>query len=67
MEHQIVYSSMINSIGYDPNTSEMEVEFNDGTTVTYSDVPKYIYNEFISSTSKGKFFHQNIKDIYDYN
>lgn len=61
MEREYVDSSMIRSIGYDPITSILEIEFNDGAIWDYNDFPEYMWYEFQSSESKGKYFHANIK------
>lgn len=66
MERISVFSSFILSIGYDANENEMEVDFSDGKTLTYIDVPIDVYTDFISSISKGRFWHTNIKDVFDW-
>lgn len=60
MERQYVESSMITSIGYDEDNSILEIEFNSGVVWQYPDFPEYMWNEFQSSESKGKYFHANI-------
>ena len=64
MERQNVDSSMIRSIGYDFDNQVLEVEFNSGAVWQYYDFPEYLWYEFESSDSKGKFFHREIKDQY---
>lgn len=65
MERQYVESSMILSIGYDSNTSTLEVEFkSNGAIWQYYDVSENIYYEFIGSGSVGKYFLQNIRGQY---
>ena len=66
MERQYVNSSMITSIGYDSDTSTLEVEFkSNGTIWDYPDFPEYLWYEFEASDSKGKFFNQFIKGRYN--
>ena len=65
MERQSVSSSNIVSIGYDENTSTLEIEFNSGT-YQYYDVPSYIFDEFMNADSKGSYLHRNIKSSYTY-
>lgn len=61
MDRQYVDSRMISSIGYDSDTCTLEVEFISGGAIwQYPDFPEYLWYEFESSDSKGKFFHQNI-------
>lgn len=62
MERESVVSSHIVSIGYDPLT--LEVEFKGGSVWQYFKVPESVHLEFMSSESKGKFFHKNIKEKY---
>jgi hypothetical protein len=64
MERQPVESSMISSIGYDPNSSTLEIEFNSGAVWQYYDFSESLWYEFLDSESKGKFFHREIKNQY---
>ncbi len=43
MNRESVQSSMIASLGYESNTSTLEVEFNSGAVWQYFDVPESIY------------------------
>lgn len=68
MERQYIDSSMILSIGYDIQLSILEIEFKSNNQVwQYFDVPEYIWYEMESTTSKGKYFHSNIKGKYSEN
>ncbi len=58
----LVVSSNINSIGYDPESSTLEVEFINSGTYQYYGVPEDIYLKLRSSASIGKFFHDHIKN-----
>lgn len=64
MERSPVSSSSIESVGYDPNSSTLEIEFKKGGIYQYHDVPSHTYEEFISSDSLGTYLHHNIKNIY---
>lgn len=66
MKRDGVVSSNIKSIGYDPLRKKLEVEFNSGSVYRYKDVPKSVYNEFMSADSKGRYLNQNIKYNYKY-
>jgi hypothetical protein len=59
-----VSSSNISSIGYDPTTQVLEVEFNDGSIYQYDGVPQSVYDDFINASSHGQYLHQHIKDVY---
>lgn len=64
MEREIVDSSLASSVGYDPSTSILEIEFKtNGAIWQYLDVPENVYYEMMSG-SVGKYFHANIKGQY---
>ncbi|QUM75525.1 KTSC domain-containing protein [Moritella sp. 24] len=65
MERQLVESSNLVSVGYDHDSSTLEIEFR-RSTYQYFDVPHYIYEELMNSGSKGAFHHQNIKTAYSF-
>lgn len=64
MKRQAVESSNLVSIGYDLETSTLEVEFKNEAVWQYFDVPESVWHEFESSESKGKFFGREIKGSY---
>ncbi len=64
MNRESVQSSMILSLGYEADTSTLEVEFNSGAIWQYYDVPESVYYDMINSGSLGKYFHANIKGQY---
>lgn len=61
-----VTSSDIHSIGYDPQSAVLEVEFNSGDVYRYFDVPEHIYSQFMNTSSKGWFLHEYIRYSYRY-
>lgn len=64
MNRESVQSSMIASLGYEADTSTLEVEFNSGAVWQYYDVPESIYYDMKNSGSLGKFFNANIRGQY---
>lgn len=66
MERKPVQSSNIASIGYDENSSTLEVEFLNNSIYQYFDVPHHIYRGLMQSDSQGQFLAQNIKGVYRY-
>ncbi|MFJ5457601.1 KTSC domain-containing protein [Pectobacterium sp. CHL-2024] len=66
MDRTYVDSTNIESAGYDPNTSILEIEFKNGSLYQYSGVPEYIFQELISASSVGVYFNQNIKNNYEF-
>jgi len=64
MKRQGVSSSNICSIGYDPLSKTLEIEFNSGGIYQYLNVPESEYNALMSASSHGKYFLAYIKDHY---
>ncbi len=66
MNRDSVESSNLNSVGYDPKTKTLEIEFHEGGVYQYFDVPADIHQELISAPSKGKYHHKFIKNVYSF-
>lgn len=66
MDRTQVASSNIASIGYDPDTNTLEIEFSNGSVYQYYDVPEHIYDEIMSASSHGSYLATNIKGVYSY-
>lgn len=65
MERQSVESSNIASIGFDAQLSILEIEFKvSGEVWQYPEFPDNLYEELMTSESKGKYFHMNIRGKY---
>ena len=52
------------SIGYDVNTTTLEIEFDSGGVYQYYGVPVFLYNSLMSAPSKGTYFASFIKPNY---
>lgn len=61
IERVKVESSQIESVGYDPEKSVLDVEFRGGSVYRYDHVPFELFDALMKSESKGKFFGQSIK------
>lgn len=61
MQRKDISSSMIRSIGYEFETSILEIEFNTGAVWQYYDFPESCWYDFDNSESQGKYFHACIK------
>lgn len=59
-----VVSSNIQSVRYDPNEQILQIRFRDSGVYEFTSVPQNVYNAFVNSASKGKFFHANIRGTY---
>ena len=66
MERTPVESSTVASIGYDSDTSTLEVEFQNGSIYQYFDVLEHVFDGFVQAPSKGQYLHQEIRDAYRY-
>jgi hypothetical protein len=66
MEWEPVESETMNRIAYNVDESELFIEFKAGNIYVYFDVPSQLFENFKSASSKGQFFHGNIKNKYRY-
>lgn len=66
MNRTPVTSSNVVSVGYDPNTLTLEVEFKGDSVYQYFDVPKAVYQELMQASSIGQYLNANIKQSYRY-
>lgn len=66
MNWTTVSSTNISKIGYDEVLSELSVVFNNGRTYTYLGVPRNVYQEFLSASSKGSFVHTRLRNRYPF-
>jgi DNA helicase HerA-like ATPase len=66
MDREPVSSSNVVSVGYDPKTLTLEVEFLDGALYQYFDVPEIEADGLVGADSVGKYLNDNIKGRYRY-
>jgi hypothetical protein len=59
-----VNSSNIDSVDYDEVNKVLTVKFTTGATYLYRGPSPDLYRAFMASHSKGKFFHQMIRPIF---
>lgn len=61
-----VASSMILSVGYDPdeNGGTLHVTFHNGRTYAYEGVPENEFSALVNSPSVGQYFNATIKGQY---
>lgn len=64
MERKKISASNIRSVGYQPASQALEVEFTNGAVYQYSRVSQEIYRRLMSATSPGSFFKDNIEEDY---
>lgn len=66
MNRTPVASSQIASVGYDPKTETLEIEFPNGAVYSYSDCVPSVHERLMEAESIGKFFGQYIKISLEY-
>ncbi len=66
MERIAVQSRDIALVGYDSETTTLEVTFRAGGVYQYIQVPEKIHREFLAASSIGTFFRDNIRERYSY-
>jgi len=66
MEMINVKSSNVASVGYDEDSLTLQVEFNNGSTYQYFDVPEHLFSGLCDADSVGGYLASNIKGTYRY-
>lgn len=64
MERISVTSSNIEAIGYDAGSETLQVEFKNGSTYQYFDVPERVFEELRDAGSLGAYLASNIKGVF---
>ena len=64
MRRRVVESSVIRSVGYEPATAILEVEFQTDRKYRYFSVPRSIYQGLLDAPSAGTYFNQHLRDRY---
>ena len=66
IDRQSVRSSSLVSVGYSQGTRTLEVEFRGNRVYRYSAVPQTVYDGLMQASSIGSYFHEHIRDRYEY-
>ena len=64
MDRQIVDTSHIRKVAFEPRGEELEIEFADGGIYRYQMVPREIYQELMEADSKTSYFTQTINERF---
>lgn len=59
-------SSAVTSVGYDPRTKALDIEFAGGVVYRYAQVPDRIVRQLLQASSKGRFVNARIRDAYPF-
>jgi len=61
-----VESSNVAQIGFDDEDMSLYVRFMNGALYVYEGVPPDVWEQLMQTTSKGRFIHTDLKNIYPY-
>lgn len=64
MEWHTIRSSNLREVGFDAEANQLEIVFADGGRYRYSGVPEAVYQGLLRAPSAGRYFNQNIRDVY---
>jgi hypothetical protein len=64
MRRRSVSSSAVASVGYDPKSRTLEVEFRSGSVYGYHEVPPEVFRGLMEAPSKGRYFASEIRGQY---
>ena len=64
MNRRNVASTNLASIGYDPNSQTLEVEFRNGSIYRYLGVSPFEHSSLMGATSHGSYFSSSIRGRY---
>lgn len=62
--HEVTDSTNIRKIGYNPDGPTLRVFFVSGGVYDYDGVPERVFQEFLNSPSKGRYFLAHVKGRY---
>lgn len=57
-----VTSTNLQSVGYDASSRVLTIEFRNGSTYEYEDVPPEVHAELMKAKSHGKYFQSHIRN-----
>ena len=60
-----VISSYVSSIGYDPQETQLIINYFNGTQTTFTDVPAGVHDDLMTALSKGSYVRTIIERTYD--
>jgi hypothetical protein len=66
MKRKIIDSSTLQTVGYEPQSGTLEIEFKNGRRYQYYDVPELVVRQLLAADSAGKFLNTRIKAMYSF-
>ena len=64
MQRRIVSSSSVASVGYEPKSRTLEIEFHSGSVYEYQEVPPEVFRGLMEAPSVGRYFANKIRGQY---
>ena len=64
MQRKSVNSSTIRSVGYEPSSQNLEIEFTSGSIYQYSRVSPEIHRKLMAAPTIGSYFKNNIEEEF---
>lgn len=64
MRRTVIDSTSLKSVGYEPSSHTLEVEFQGGRVYRYFGVPPRRYRALLEADSAGRFLNTEIKGVY---
>jgi len=64
MERVHIALSSLQEVRYDNDSLIMEIDFKNGSTYQYFDVPRYAFDGLISAESKGQYAAKNVYKLF---
>lgn len=64
MRRDPVESSALATVGYSRRLRALEVEFRDGLTYRYLEVPSKVHRELMLAESKARFYNKQVRGKY---
>ena len=61
-----VQSSAIKNVWYKPSLASLVVDYNNGSSYEYLNVPYFVFEGFRSAESKGRFINKHIKTRFEF-
>jgi len=65
MKRTAVESTSIALVGYDDESRTLEIQFVHGGVYQYGSVPAEVHDRLLAAGSKGAFFREEIRDVYE--
>lgn len=64
MHSHTVESATLRTVAYDESSQQLHLEFRDGATYIYFDVPGFVYRALVGAPSKGQYFNMRVRNHF---